>query len=361
MRKISKVERRRQEHEDTIIQERVVYEEGLPLPFVHYLQGPFIAFSREQDGYPILCKCSSSAVENATSSRLFCNYANELDNAIASQKLFPSKIARESLSIGTNAIKFEKNICHLCIGLTPTKTTGSKSSRFSSHFGWYIAQKRLAWGIGYGLKISETCPNRVCKLQQQIDDILKEDQPLRLERSELWDQLSDAPIESMSPTQTEKLKRANDLNQILSVLESESSKISREISNIIENEVRKRAGYRKVGDAWVGETMLANIVKTIYPETEIVRHYRPKWLEGLELDIYLPTENTAFEYQGQQHYQPVEHWGGKEALAALKKRDEKKKKLCKWNAVTLVEIRFDDPLNVKFIKSRIASAKLDGI
>ena len=91
-------------------------------------------------------------------------------------------------------------------------------------------------------------------------------------------------------------------------------KPQREFQNAIENLVREQIGYPKIGDAWVSETMLYHIVEEIYPDTEIIRHHRPNWLEGLELDIYIPSKKLAFEYQGLQHFQAVEHWGGKEKL-----------------------------------------------
>ena len=63
----------------------------------------------------------------------------------------------------------------------------------------------------------------------------------------------------------------------------------------------------------------------------------------------------AFEFQGQQHYEPVEHWGGINALEDLRKRDKRKRSLCQKHGVDLIEIRFDDPLTKEHIGAQIES------
>ena len=87
-----------------------------------------------------------------------------------------------------------------------------------------------------------------------------------------------------------------------------------------------------------GENDLYQEVCRAYPGEDIIRNWHPDWLEGLELDVYLPGRKLAFEYQGEQHYRPVAHWGGEENLAAQKERDEKKRRLCQENGVRLVEV-----------------------
>lgn len=38
-----------------------------------------------------------------------------------------------------------------------------------------------------------------------------------------------------------------------------------------------------------------------FPEEEILENYRPEWLVGLEIDLYLPNLNLAIEVNGLQH------------------------------------------------------------
>jgi hypothetical protein len=69
---------------------------------------------------------------------------------------------------------------------------------------------------------------------------------------------------------------------------AEFSKSQKELERAIEDYTRGQFGVEKIGDAWASETMLFKIINSIYPEETIIRHYRPAWLEGLELDIFLP-------------------------------------------------------------------------
>ena len=131
-------------------------------------------------------------------------------------------------------------------------------------------------------------------------------------------------------------------------------KVRREYDNAIENSVREEMGYPKIGDAWVSETMLYHIVEEIYPNIEIIRHHRPHWLEGLELDIYIPSKDLAFEYQGLQHFQSVEHWGGQEKLEIQKEHDRRKKQICEEKGVCLICINYDEELTNDYVRKRIA-------
>lgn len=46
------------------------------------------------------------------------------------------------------------------------------------------------------------------------------------------------------------------------------------------------------------EQNLLNEIKHLYPSLEIISGYRPKWLKGKEIDIYIPQYNIGIEYNG---------------------------------------------------------------
>ncbi len=73
----------------------------------------------------------------------------------------------------------------------------------------------------------------------------------------------------------------------------------------------------------------------------------------MELDIYLPDLNLAFEYQGQQHFHPVEAWGGARALDLLRARDHLKAKICAKREVRLVLVDYTEPLTEEHIVIRV--------
>lgn len=58
----------------------------------------------------------------------------------------------------------------------------------------------------------------------------------------------------------------------------------------------------------------------------------------LKFDFYLPNQNTCLEFDGQQHFMPVEYYGGEESFELTKKRDKIKNQYCKKNGIKLIRI-----------------------
>lgn len=121
----------------------------------------------------------------------------------------------------------------------------------------------------------------------------------------------------------------------------------------VENELREHFGYPKVGEGWLTETILYNIILMLFPRFEVVHHYRGAELQKLELDIWLPEIKVGIEYQGEQHYKVVEHWGGKEGLEKRIENDKKKKLLCKKLGYTLIEFKFSEDITEELVKKRM--------
>lgn len=102
-----------------------------------------------------------------------------------------------------------------------------------------------------------------------------------------------------------------------------------------ENLVREEKGLPRVGEGWISETKLYYHIKKAFPNDSVVHHARPRFLGEQHLDIFIPKLKIAIEYQGLQHDQPVEYFGGKSAFELQKKRDEKKKRLCAEHRVII--------------------------
>ena len=91
------------------------------------------------------------------------------------------------------------------------------------------------------------------------------------------------------------------------------------------------------------------LVKSYFPNT--IYQYRSIWLEGQSLDMYIPELSIGIEYQGVQHYEAVDVFGGVEGLQNAKRRDEIKRKKCKENGVKLVEWNYKtDITDINFIE-----------
>ena len=61
----------------------------------------------------------------------------------------------------------------------------------------------------------------------------------------------------------------------------------------------------------------------------------------LPFDFYLPKYRTAIEFDGKQHYEPMEFFGGLEAYNRLKANDKIKSDYCEDNYIDLIRIRYD--------------------
>lgn len=69
-------------------------------------------------------------------------------------------------------------------------------------------------------------------------------------------------------------------------------------------------------------------------------------LQRFDFGIYLNKDDIEpyyfIEVQGQQHFRPVEPWGGEEALLKTHELDEKKRQYCKSRHIPLFEIIYDN-------------------
>ena len=62
------------------------------------------------------------------------------------------------------------------------------------------------------------------------------------------------------------------------------------------------------------------------------------WLinkEPMHLDFFLPDYNVGIECQGEQHFKPLDFWGGKEKFVYTASNDKLKNELCVKNGITI--------------------------
>lgn len=60
----------------------------------------------------------------------------------------------------------------------------------------------------------------------------------------------------------------------------------------------------------------------------------------LSFDFYLPKYNTCIEFDGLQHFSPIDAFGGIESFQILKSNDDKKDKFCEENNINLIRISY---------------------
>ena len=69
----------------------------------------------------------------------------------------------------------------------------------------------------------------------------------------------------------------------------------------------------------------------------------------LPFDFYLPEYNACIEYQGQQHYTPIEVFKGESGFELRQKHDEMKRNFCIKNNIKLIEIPYWEYNNIEKI------------
>lgn len=131
----------------------------------------------------------------------------------------------------------------------------------------------------------------------------------------------------------------------------EEKMYEREAINIL----REELGFKKIGEGFIIETELYRVIRSLFKDNNVIHHYHSKWLGRQEIDIYIEELKIGVEYQGEQHYKPVKHWGGTEGLAKNLERDERKRILCQQNGVVLIEFKHDekDLINAEYVYNKI--------
>ena len=108
-----------------------------------------------------------------------------------------------------------------------------------------------------------------------------------------------------------------------------------------ENIVRQKLGLPKIGEGWISETKLFYQLQRHFNKHVVIHHGRIKWLGRQHFDIYFPELNIAVEYQGQQHYESIEFFGGDDAFKKNIQRDNLKRKKCLANNCDLIYVNKD--------------------
>lgn len=73
---------------------------------------------------------------------------------------------------------------------------------------------------------------------------------------------------------------------------------------------------------------------------------RPDTTRCCFADFYLPNQNIVIEYNGEQHYHPVEYFGGEQGFIKLKDRDRWKKQFYYNHNLKLIVIPYTDYENI---------------
>ncbi|BEH88367.1 hypothetical protein [Klebsiella phage phiKp_21] len=81
-----------------------------------------------------------------------------------------------------------------------------------------------------------------------------------------------------------------------------------------------------------------------------------KNVHKLPFDLYLPTYNIIIEYDGKQHFEIFEHWGGEKKFNQRQTNDKIKTEYCISNNITLFRIRYDED-HIQYMSNIIKGIK----
>lgn len=102
---------------------------------------------------------------------------------------------------------------------------------------------------------------------------------------------------------------------------------------------RSNRGYCFKGKSRCQE-IVEDYVRQWCPTYTILSDYRPTWMDGLELDIWMPFPGIAIEVHGEQHYYWIPSLQKTPySFLRQKKNDSKKRKLCKQGKIRLFEVK----------------------
>lgn len=73
----------------------------------------------------------------------------------------------------------------------------------------------------------------------------------------------------------------------------------------------------------------------------------PHTSKKLKFDFYLPYYNMCIEFNGKQHYEPIEYFGGTDSFKSLQYRDKIKQEFCKNNHINFMKIKYDENILIK--------------
>ena len=121
----------------------------------------------------------------------------------------------------------------------------------------------------------------------------------------------------------------------------------------------ERSSWLQANNKWISEELVYRLTKKLFKEYKVVYQMRPFFLRSkttgaqLSYDIFISGLNVAIEYQGIQHFQPIEFFGGEKNFERQLIRDREKYELSKENNVYLVYINYDEEISEELIKNKV--------
>ena len=123
----------------------------------------------------------------------------------------------------------------------------------------------------------------------------------------------------------------------------------------------ERSTYFRPVNRWVTEELVFRHTKKLYKQHSVIYQHRPFFLVSniggrMSYDIFITGLNVAIEYQGKQHFEPIEFFGGEESYRKTVERDKLKKQLSEEFGVKLAYINCWENITPELISTRVSEA-----
>lgn len=100
-----------------------------------------------------------------------------------------------------------------------------------------------------------------------------------------------------------------------------------------------------------GEMQIIKFLEKFKIEYECQKKFcNCKSVNKLSFDFYLPKNNICIEFDGEQHYVPISHFGGIKRFEIIKKHDIIKTDFCEKENIKLIRVSYKDNINEKLKK-----------
>lgn len=114
---------------------------------------------------------------------------------------------------------------------------------------------------------------------------------------------------------------------------------------------------KEIGHRWQSEYLLYKLIKTYY--NDAIYQYKSDWLGAQSIDIYIPSLKIGFEYQGVQHYEPIDYFGGQEGFEYNVKRDARKFEICQDQGIKLIYWKFSEKISKDNLVAKMSALDIE--
>lgn len=110
------------------------------------------------------------------------------------------------------------------------------------------------------------------------------------------------------------------------------------VKGVLTDNLKKRGYWFK---SYAGEEYIKSELEKYNIEYETQKTFEDcKYIEKLKFDFYIPKINTIIEYDGEQHFKPIDIFGGEKEFKDRSIRDNIKNQYCKSRNIIMVRIPY---------------------